>query len=315
LIICSVGIAFALLGTIFVFAASQHGATAEGSLNISALVSAAPKLNYALLRLGFIFCFLGYGTKAGVFPLHNWLPDAHSEAPAPASAILSGSLLNCSLFGIYQISQIVIASQHRSLTYDLIGVMGGATVLAAGLLLIRQHSFKRLWAYSSIENVGIMLVAIALGSGSLFFLQALNHSLAKVGLFLITGSITQAAGSKRLNNLHGIIKSSPLWGLLLALGTFAVTGAPPFGAFVSEMAILTSTAQPSSWPIAVMLLAGIAIAFLAVCMHVGKILAGNPRPDFKAFATIRASFMPSILVAGSLALGLFLAPSFFTSLP
>ena len=184
-IICSVGIALALLGTVFFFAASQHGLFTEGTLNLTSLIAKASSLNYPLMRLGFIFCLLGYGTKAGIFPLHSWLPDAHSEAPAPASAMLSGALLNTALFGIWRISQIVIASHGHSLIMQMLLDVGVVTVLAAALFLIRQHGFKRMWAYSSVENVGIMLVAIGLGSAPLFLLQAINHSLVKVALFLL----------------------------------------------------------------------------------------------------------------------------------
>ena len=176
LIVCSVGIAFALLGTVFIFAASQRGTLAVPTLNISELISHAQTLNFPLLRLGFIFCLIGYGTKAGIFPLHTWLPDAHAESPAPASAMLSGSLLNCALFGIWKVSSIINAAQPHSHVQQLVAILGTVTVVAASLLLLRQHNFKRLWAYSSIENVGLMVFAIGLGSGPLFFLQALNHS-------------------------------------------------------------------------------------------------------------------------------------------
>ena len=193
-IICSVGIAFALLGTILIFSSSQFGSA--GTLTITELIEKAPLLNVTLFKFGFIFCFLGYGTKAGIFPLHSWLPDAHSEAPAPASAMLSGALLNCALFGIWRLCQIAQSTQHMTLNRDL-SIWGGClTVLAASLFLVRQHGLKRLWAYSSIENVGLMLIAIGLASPNLFLLQAINHSLAKVALFLLSGNIIQATGPK-----------------------------------------------------------------------------------------------------------------------
>jgi len=314
LIICSVGIAFALLGTVFIFASSQHGAISAGSLNITQLVAHASELDYSLLRLGFIFCLLGYGTKAGIFPLHSWLPDAHSEAPAPASAILSGALLNCALFGIWRVSRIVVASRHHAFTYEMVTVLGTLTVVAAAIFLIRQHSFKRMWAYSSIENVGLILVAIGIGSGALFFLQALNHSLAKVALFLLSGNIAQAAGSKRLHDLHGIWNASPPLGFLLAMATLAVTGAPPFGAFVSEMLIFQSSASPAHWLVAVLLVAAVAIAFVAVISHVGRILLGGAKADFRAFKPVRASLVPGALVLASLLMGVLANPRFWEGL-
>ena len=173
LIICSIGIAFALLGTIFIFASSQHGAAQlhAGTLSISDLIAHATSLNFPLLRLGFIFCLIGYGTKAGVFPLHSWLPDAYSEAPAPASAMLSAILCNCALFGIWRVVQIAQATNTHAPTFRAGGNIRndhrGRSQFDAN---VRQHSLKRLWAYSTIENIGIMLVAIGLGSGGLFSL-------------------------------------------------------------------------------------------------------------------------------------------------
>jgi hydrogenase-4 component F len=323
LIVCSVGIAFALLGTVFVFASSQHGSIAgsltagsisEGSLNLDLLVGHARHLNYPLLRLGFIFILLGFGTKAGIFPLHSWLPDAHSEAPAPASAMLSGALLNCALYGIWRVAKIMIASGHEVYIAELAIVMGAITIVAAALFLIRQHSFKRMWAYSSVENVGIMLVAIGLGSQALFFMQALNHSLVKVALFLLSGNIVQACGAKRLHQLHGIMKSSPLWGCLLTLATFAVMGMPPFGSFISEMLILSRSATDGRWACCIALLVGLGLAFLAVATHVGRILFGGPKPNFSPYQPVRASLVPGMLIILSLLLGVVATPQIWTSL-
>jgi hydrogenase-4 component F len=303
LIICSVGIAFALLGTVFIFAASQHGGIGNGTLTISELILRAPALSFPLLRLGFIFCLIGYGTKAGIFPLHSWLPDAYSEAPAPASAMLSAALVNCALFGIWRVVQITQATNSHSVTFELVAALGTITVVAASLFLVRQHSFKRLWAYSSIENVGLMLVAIGLGSGGLFLLQAINHSLAKAAVFLLSGNIIQGAGTKKLHGLHGIIKSSPMWGGLLALATFAITGSPPFGSFLSEIAILTASANTNHWILAMFLVFAIALSFVAICTHVGGVLFGAPKADFNAVQPLRASIVPAALICGALVLG------------
>jgi hydrogenase-4 component F len=314
LIICSVGIAFALLGTVFIFASSQHGALEGGTLTISELILKAPALNFPLLRLGFIFCLIGYGTKAGVFPLHSWLPDAYSEAPAPASAMLSAALVNCALFGIWRVVQITQATNSHSVTFELVAALGTITVVAASVLLIRQHSFKRMWAYSSIENVGLMLVAIGLGSGGLFLLQAINHSLGKAAVFLLSGNIIQASGTKKLHGLHGVLKSCPLWGGLLAMATFAITGSPPFGSFLSELQILASTADSNHWILAICLIFAICLSFIAICMHVGGVLFGTPRSDFKPFQPLRASIVPAVLICGALVLGTIVHIDFWTNL-
>ncbi len=312
LIICSVGIAFALLGTIMIYASSQQIPFHPPSLNIGVLINVAPHLNFTLLHLGFVFCLLGYGTKAGIFPMHNWLPDAHSEAPAPASAILSGALLNCALYGIFRISHIVLASQKGHHALAIVTVMGAVTALAGSLFLIRQHSFKRIWAYSSIENVGILLTTIGLGSGALFFFQALNHSLSKVSLFLMSGNIVQACGTKRLSGIHGLFDAQPIWAVILILGALAATGTPPFGMFWSELQILAMTATPRKWPIAVMLVLALTISFVAIFVHVGRIVCGGVKPSFAAYRPLASSIMPTLLILCSLALGLATPPQFWS---
>ncbi len=314
LIICSVGIAFALLGTVLIFASSQHGALANGSLNLHELMENANLLQYPLLKLGYIFCLVGYGTKAGIFPLHSWLPDAHSEAPAPASAMLSGSLLNCALFAIWRLSQLVACTNHETLACTLPLSLGAITALAASLFLVHQHGIKRLWAYSSVENVGIMLVAIALGSGPLFFLQALNHSISKVALFLLAGNVIQATGTKRLSDIKGVLSTSPAWGVLLAVAAFAVTGAPPFGAFVSEWLIMTRCADQGYWLVVAVLIVALALSFVAVCIHVCGILFGTPKQQTAAFRPFATSLVPALLVACAIAGGITTLPLYLVSL-
>ncbi|PWU03611.1 MAG: hypothetical protein C5B53_00245 [Candidatus Melainabacteria bacterium] len=311
LIICSVGIAFALFGTMFIFASSQYGAIAGGSLNLEELIKNGPALQYPLLRLGFLFTLLGYGTKAGIFPLHSWLPDAHSEAPAPASAMLSGGLLNCALFAIFRIAQIVTASGHPSLVRNAALSAGAITVFAASLFLIRQHGIKRLFAYSSIENVGLMLTAIGLGSGPLFVLLALNHSAAKVALFLVSGNIIQCSGSKELNDIRGLLAVSPYWSAVIMLGAFAVTGAPPFGAFAAEWQLLSLGSQQHLWILVALLVAALTLSFLAVCMHVGKMLSGNPKSKQSPFSPFGSTVVPACLIAVTLITGLTAVPKFF----
>jgi hydrogenase-4 component F len=314
LMICTVAIGFALLGTVFIFASSQHGALVEGSLNITELIAHAAQLNFPLVKLGFMFCLIGYGTKAGMFPLHSWMPDAYSEAPAPASAMLSGGLMNCSLFALWRVMEIFHASNTHAVIGQTMTYVGAVTIVAASLLLIRQHSFKRMWAYSSIENCGLMLVAIGINAGGLFLLQAINHSIAKVALFLVSGDIIHAAGSKKLNHLHGVLNACPLWGVTLALGTFALTGCPPFGSFISEITLLHTMADSQRWILVTLLVAGIAISFVAICVHVGRILFGGPKAKFKPYMPIRASIIPAFLICCSLAMGLLVDSNFWIGL-
>ncbi|MBI2809383.1 MAG: hypothetical protein HYX67_00935 [Candidatus Melainabacteria bacterium] len=314
LMICTVAIAFALLGTVFIFASSQHGALAEGSLNITELIAHAAQLNFPLLKLGLMFCLIGYGTKAGMFPLHSWMPDAYSEAPAPASAMLSGGLMNCALFALWRVMEIFHASNTHAVIGQIMTYTGAVTIVAASLLLIRQHSFKRMWAYSSIENCGLMMVAIGINAGGLFLLQAINHSIVKVALFLVSGDIIHASGSKKLSHLHGVLNSCPLWGVTLALGTFALTGCPPFGSFISEISLLETMADSQRWILVSLLVTGIAISFVAICVHVGKILFGGPKAKFNPYQPIRASVIPAILICCSIAMGLFVDSNFWLGL-
>ncbi len=303
-IICSVGIAFALLGTIFIFASSQYGPGALNTLNIDQLCLHGASLQYVLLRLGFLVCLIGYGTKAGIFPLHSWLPDAHSEAPAPASAMLSGSLLNCALFAIWRLSQIVTASGHGQLVSTICINAGTLTVLAASLFLVRQHGLKRLLAYSSIENVGLMLVAIGFASPPLFFLLAVNHSIVKVALFLLSGNILQQTGSKSLDEIRGLLSAQPIWSVGLMAGACAITGSPPFGSFVAEWQLLVAGSTQHYWLMVGVLLASLAISFLAIAAHLGKILLGTPRNSESIFHPLSSSIVPIALLGFSLVLGI-----------
>lgn len=309
LIICSVGIAFALLGTIFLFASSQFGAIDGGSLSAEALSQAAAHLQPFYLKLGFIFCLVGYGTKAGIFPLHSWLPDAHSEAPAPASAMLSAGLLNCALYAIWKVLKITQGSDCSILCRQETIWAGTVTVLAASLFLVKQHGLKRLWAYSSMENVGIMLIAIGFGAAPLFFLQALNHSLVKVSLFCLSGNIIQVCGSKELSELSGVLKKAPLDGVLMILGALAVTGTPPFGTFISEWLLLSHSVEQKEWFVAGIVLVALTIAFISVSYHIGRVLVGNPSahtlPDK---LSIKNSIVPSLLTVLSLVLGVTICP-------
>lgn len=310
LIICSVGIAFALFGTMFLFASSQHGAVAGGSLRLSDLLNNAGHLHYALLKLGYLFCLLGYGTKAGIFPLHSWLPDAHAEAPAPASAMLSGGLLNCALFAIWRISQVVNASGHSALPQIVEVSAGVITVFFASVFLIRQHGIKRLLAYSSIENVGLILTAIGLNSAPLFFILALNHSAAKVALFLLSGNIVQANGTKSLSEIRGLLTTSPHWTVLFILAAFAVTGTPPFGAFIAEWQLLAQVSQNNLWLVFMVLLGALALSFLSIMMHIGKVVCGKPREQAVLLPAVSSSLVPACLVLLTLICGLTVIPKF-----
>ncbi len=273
LILCSVGIAFALFGTVLIFAA-QHGVHDGGSLLISKIIEHPDQIDPRLMRMGFIFCLLGYGTKAGIFPLHNWLPDAHSEAPSPTSAMLSGALLNCALVAIWRISQVVTNTGQGALVHQLLVPAGAITVFAASVMLIRQHDLKRMWAYSSVEHIGLLTLAIGINSGGVFMLHAFNHSIAKTALFLLSGAILHQYGTKSLSKLSGLLKVSPIWGGTLCLAGFAIAGTPPFGTFISEWLLLQDIFKSGEIFAGVVVIIGLAITFIAIIGHVNKIIFG-----------------------------------------
>jgi len=308
LLLCSVGIAFALFGTVLLFAASQRPGDEGGTLALAGLLERARALDPRLLRLSFVFCLLGYGTKAGLFPLHNWLPDAHSEAPAPASAMLSGALLNCALVALWRISGIVIASGHAAVVRQTMIPMGTLTVLAASFMLVRQHDLKRMWAYSSVEHVGLLTLAMGLGSGSLFLLHAINHSLVKTALFLMAGSVLHLYGTKSLGKLTGLLRAAPGWAVVVTLAALAVAGSPPFGTFVSEWLLLQTAFGAGQVWAAGLVMVGLTVTFVAVTGHVGRILFG-PAPALAVELPPRWWLLvPVVLMALSLLGGAAVSP-------
>jgi len=309
LIVCSVGIAMGFFGTALLYAASQQvQAMAGGSLSLSVLELHAKLLPVGLLRLGYVFVLVGYGTKAGLFPLHSWLPDAHSEAPAPVSAMLSGGLLNCALVALWRVGGIMPAAGQQMLVLQTLLPMGCLTVIAAALFLLKQHDLKRMLAYSSMENVGLMAVAIAVGSSAGFGLQAVNHSVAKVALFLVAGSMVQTCGSTKIRKLRGLLTAQPAQALLFFALVVAVAGTPPFGSFLSEWKILTVLFDGRHFATAAFVAAALALAFVALNLNALEILLRDADPDMPRPSPARPSAVVAVLLAASLVLGVALTP-------
>lgn len=291
LVLCGVGIAFALLGIIFFLAAGGS----NGSLGIGWLTNHAQDLKRTLLNTGFVFFLLGYGTKAGLFPMHNWLPDAHSEAPPPASALLSGALLNCAMVALWRVAGIVQFSDLNGLLTNLVAPMGAITVFAAAVMLIRQRSLKRMWAYSSIENMGLLAVAVGLGAGPAFALHSLAHSLAKSSAFLLSGNILRSHRTVMLNKLSGVMRRSPGLGFTTLAAGAAVMGAPPFASFMSEWLLIANVADGGHWGIFVAIISGLAISFVAVMVHVGRVVFGEKKGGSEETSTA-GSILPSVVL-------------------
>jgi hydrogenase-4 component F len=250
ILLCSVGIAVALLGTYFIAAAVPRGGTGGvTSLTFDRLIERAAQLDARWLKAGFLLLLVGYGTKMGLAPLHAWLPDAHSEAPPVVSALLSGALLNCAFLAILRVLSVCAAAGLGQFGRQTLLVFGLASMAVAAGLIIGQADYKRMLAYSSVEHMGILAVGIGLGGtgdwGALF--HAVNHSLTKAALFLLAGNILAAYGTKKSAEVTGSLRRIPVSAVLWIAGFFAILGAPPFGAFTSELAILRAAVTSGSW--------------------------------------------------------------------
>jgi len=286
-ILCGVGIAQALFGTVLLyFAASRVITNPDEALLWSVLNANSAELEPVVMAIAFVFLLVGYGTKIGLVPLHNWLPDAHSEGPTPMSAVLSGLLLNVALYAVVRVKMLTDGAlaggsvHHPQLAGLLLMGFGMLSFLVAGLLLHRQRDIKRLFSYSSIEHMGLMTFAFGLGGPLATFGALLHmtvHSLTKSAIFITVGHASQIAGTQSIDRIRGLISTQPGvgWGLLVA--TIAIAGFPPFGVFVSEFLLLSATIE--SWPwLAVPLLTGLAIAFAGLFRHLHPIVFGT-RPE------------------------------------
>lgn len=277
-ILCGVGIAQALFGTILLyFAAEKVLGAGGGALLWTELNGVKASLEPTVLSLAFVFLLVGYGTKVGLVPLHNWLPDAHAEGPTPVSAVLSGLLLNVALYAVIRCKVLVEGSLHTSFARDLLMGFGLLSVVVAAFLLSRQKDVKRLFAYSSIEHMGIITFAFGMGGPIANFAGLLHmtvHSLTKSAIFFAVGHASQKAGTQLIDGIRGLIKLSPVIGWGLALGSLAILGMPPFGVFASEFLILTSAMREHPWATPLLVLA-LAVAFAAVFAKVQPMVFGE----------------------------------------
>lgn len=274
LIICTVGIAFAMLGIILTnHAASLIMAKGDFSLSWHMLYPIAQELDPSLMKLAFIFIVVGYGTKAGLFPLHTWLPDAHSQAPSPVSALLSGVLLNCAIYALIRFHQLVTLATDSNYSGQILIFFGLISMVGALPFILVQKDIKRLLAYSSVEHVGIIIVAVGLG-GTLGYMGALlhlvNHSLGKSTLFLSAGTLTQEYRTKIMHKMQGIGQLLPITGTVFLVSLFAIAGAPPFGLFFSEMSIVSRGFQVYGLGLGFVFLMAVAIVFTGLIYFGGK---------------------------------------------
>lgn len=310
-VLCGVGIAQALFGTVLVYFAAEQklGAGRDDTLLWTVLHASASSLDPTVLTLAFVFLLVGYGTKVGLVPLHNWLPDAHSEGPTPMSAVLSGLLLNVALYALVRLKMLVDASLQTNLAGYLMMGFGLVSFMVAGLFLHRQHDIKRMYSYSSIEHMGLMTYAFGLGGPLATFGALLHmtvHSLTKSAIFVTVGHASQLAGTQRIDRIRGLIRTQPAIGWGLLIGTIAIAGFPPFGVFTSEFLLLIATMKTSPW-FAVPLLVGFGVAFAGLFRHVQPMVYGDPPLGQKP---VQANMLP-VMVHLALVLWLGLSiPSF-----
>ncbi|HZQ63132.1 MAG TPA: hydrogenase 4 subunit F [Casimicrobiaceae bacterium] len=277
-ILCGVGIAQALFGTILLyFAAERVLGAGGGALLWTELNAVKAQLEPTVLSLAFVFLLVGYGTKTGLVPLHNWLPDAHAEGPTPVSAVLSGLLLNVALYAVVRSKVLVEGAVHTSFARELMMGFGLLSVVIAAFLLSRQKDLKRLFAYSSIEHMGIVTFAFGMGGPIANFAGLLHmtvHSLTKSAIFYAVGHATQKTETQLIEGIRGLVTRSPMMGWGLMLGTLAILGLPPFGVFASEFLILITAMREQPWATP-FLLTALGVAFAAVVSRVQPMVFGE----------------------------------------
>jgi len=278
LVICSVGIALALLGNFFVAVAARSLGGPTIHLTIDDLVTNASGLNTLWLKAAFLLLLVGYGTKMGLAPLHTWLPDAHSEAPSVVSALLSGALLNCAFLTILRAHTVLSAAGLRDFSSDLLVLFGLISMGVAAVFILGQTDFKRMLAYSSVEHMGILSLGIGIGGMATFgsMLHTVNHSLTKAMLFLAAGNILAVYRTKSTTRVRGVLRTMPLTGVLWVAGFLAIAGSPPFGPFLSELTILKGMFDANRPIVAVAYLAMLAVVFIGMATIILRMAYGGP---------------------------------------
>jgi hydrogenase-4 component F len=308
-ILGSVGIALALFGTILVYMAARP-VIGEGqeAMVWTVLLAHAAKFDPALLNVAFVFLLLGYGTKVGLAPLHAWLPDAHAEGPTPISAVLSGLLLNVALYALLRFKMLLAVNPAAIAPGPLMVTMGLISVIFAALMLYRRRDIKRMFAYSSIEHMGIIVFAFGMGGALANFAGLLHmtmHSLTKSAIFFAVGHIAQVKGTQKIADIGGLTVTNPVLGWGLVLGVVAIAGLPPLGIFMSEFLVVSSTFAREPWLAAILVL-GIVIALGGLFLRLNSVVFGEPKGTT---APAEASYVPMFTHLGIvLAAGIYLPP-------
>ncbi|MDD5153610.1 MAG: proton-conducting transporter membrane subunit [Desulfovibrionales bacterium] len=312
LLLCSVGIALALLGNFFLTVAASAPGGGSIPLVVADLMAQAGKLNVPWLKAAFVLLLIGYGTKMGLAPMHTWLPDAHSESPSLVSALLSGALLNCAFLGILRIQQVCSAAGIEAFGREAFIAFGLVSMAVAAVFIIAQTDFKRMLAYSSVEHMGILSLGVGLGGDGIFgaVFHAVNHSLTKGMLFLVAGNLLTVYATKSTARVRGILQLVPASGVLWVAGFLSITGAPPFGTFVSEFIILKAAFDKGYTAVAVTYLLLLSTIFAGMAAIVIRMAQGKaPEDQGPSRAEPLLALVPAAaLGAFVLMLGLYLPP-------
>jgi hydrogenase-4 component F len=286
-LIASAGLGLALLGTILAYYAASRVLGEHFDLSYLPMISAGARLPRAPVMLAFVLATLGYGTKVGLFPVHTWLPDAHSEAPTPVSALLSGALLATSFYAILRFYQITARSVGSAFPRDVLLVFGVASLLLAALYVFGQRDVKRLLAYSSVEHMGILAIAVGFGAPIALagmLLHVLAHAAAKGNAFMGAGVLTVKYGTKRIGAIRGGLRTLPWSGPLFLFAIFALSALPPSGIFRSEFQIVAGGLSTGGYAVTAILVAGVTLAFFGLSTEATRMLLARPARSLSAAA-------------------------------
>src|SRR3990167_2918834 len=273
IIVTTIGISFGLFGTVLVYAAAADVMGGAGAMSWSAIMQVAPTLDPGIVRIGFIFVMVGYGTKAGLAPMHLWLPDAHSQAPTPVSALLSGVLIKCALLAIIRFQTIAAAACGPAFAQEILLVFGLISVVVATPFILVQRDLKRLLGYHSVEHVGIIALGLGFGGpvgtyGAL--LHVVNHGVTKALAFFAAGKAIARYGTRDMRVIRGLIAVAPIGATLLMLAALSLAGGPPFSIFVSELMVLRAGIDHGHWVAIAIFLAMVVVIFAGLLHHAGS---------------------------------------------
>ena len=313
IIVTTIGISFGLFGTILVYAAAAHAqGGALKALSYQAIAAVAPHLDPGIVRMGFIFVLVGYGTKVGLAPMHMWLPDAHSQAPSPVSALLSGALIKCALFGIIRFHTIARGACGPEPSGTLLLVFGLASVVVATPFILAQRDFKRLLGYHSVEHVGI--VALGLGFGGpvgtyAALLHVVNHGVTKALVFFVAGDAISRYRTRNMHAIRGLLGIAPFAGTMLLCGAFSLAGVPPFSIFVSELLVVRAGLGGGHYLAVGVFLLMVAVIFAGLVHHAGAMAFGTaPAGADRSRPRLWPLAGMALLGVVMLALGVFIPP-------